>query len=79
MLGDVVGAAGALAQGALVLVEPDGMVHRDLLRARRGPVDHAAVPGIHDGRRELLDARERVQVATQRIGLVVLPAARRWA
>ena len=43
MLGDVVGAAGALAQGLLVLVEPHGVVHRDLLRARRGPLDHAAV------------------------------------
>ena len=56
-LGDVVGAAGALAQRRLVLVEPDGVVHGDLLGARCGPLDHAAVAGIDDRRRELLDAR----------------------
>ena len=74
VLRDVVGAAGAGLEGALVLVEPLGVVHGDLLRAGGGPVDHAAVAGVDDRRRELLDALQRLQVGAQRVGVVVLPA-----
>ena len=79
VLDDLVRAAGAGAQRALVLVEAHGVVHRDLERARRGALDHAAVAGVDERGRERLDPRERLEVAAERIGLVVLPAARRWA
>ena len=39
-----------------------------------GLLDQAAVAGVDDRRRELLDAPERLEVAAERVGLVVLPA-----